>query len=309
MRVPRVTAAAVAFVLASTAAVVLVMTAAARRSPPAAARPGRDLASRITALLAPLNPDQPYRHPNAAERVTATTAFADLLATAPHIDAAAVDGFARLGWSTVDDIDRATGRRYALIAQDEQGDRAWGAVLVDLSGPLRVALQVPHPRTDIGTEVVGLDLFRQVPGALVMFAGAHRRAAGGIADVAHNEETLFHALSTVLAERHLPQVQLHGYADQNLPDAQVAVSAGAGQPSALARRVGDRLDEGGLRTCRAWAQQCGRLEGTGNVQGRAADRAGSVFVHLEMSNTVRADPARRAVLVAALAAADLPATD
>jgi len=58
-----------------------------------------------------------------------------------------------------------------------------------------------------------------------------------------------------------------------------------------------------VTVCRAWARACGRLEGTTNVQGRAAAERGSVFVHVELSNSVRADAARRAVVVEALAAA------
>jgi hypothetical protein len=173
-------------------------------------------------------------------------------------------------------------------------------------GAVRLAIEVPHPRTDIATEWVGLDLFRRVAGSVVLFAGAHRRAGRGAADVAHNAGSFFHALSLTLAQRGIAQVQLHGFADWNLPDAQAGVSTGSDRPTPLAERIAAQLGMREITTCRAWEQACGRLEGTTNVQGHAAKESGSVFVHVELSNSVRADAGRRAAVVEALAAAVAP---
>jgi hypothetical protein len=310
MQRTRGVALAVGLAVAGAATLVLMVGAAAKRPEPPSARSAPDLPGRLDEVLDPLRPDQPYRHPTPAERATAATAAGRLLDTAPQIDPEVVAAFAGLGMSTVEDTDAGTGRRYALFASDPaaiRDGRAWGAIVVDLSGPVRVALQVPHPRTDIATERIGLDLFRRVPGSILMVAGAHRRAGGGAADVAHNTGSVFHVLAVELAARAVPQIQLHGYADQNLPDAQVVVSAGAGEPGPLALRIADRLTEHGFTACRGWAERCGRLEGTANAQGRAAEEAGSPFVHLEMSHTVRAGEHQRAALVAALVAADLTA--
>jgi hypothetical protein len=305
----RVVVLAVVLAVAGAVALAAVIGAAARRAAPPvdrAARPDPDPAARLGAMLDRQGPDRPYRHPTPDERAEVATAFDRVLSSAPEVDRAAVTALAALGMSTVEDIDPVTGRRYALVISDPAAaddGRAWGAVFVDLSSPVRRAFQVPHPRTDIATEHVGLALFRRLPGSILMVAGAHRRAAGGDADVAHNTGSVFHALSAELAGRRVPQVQLHGYADQNLPDADVVVSAGAGQPGPLALGIAERLTAYGMVTCRAWAKKCGRLEGTANAQGRTADEAGSPFVHVEISNSVRSDEGRRADLVAAFAAA------
>jgi len=258
------------------------------------ARPvASDLAGRVRDFLAGQREGQPYRDPSAAEWADASAAFARVLSGSSG-------DFGAFGFSVTEDAD--TGRRYALYTNGP-GDRAWGAILVDLSAPVRLAIEVAHPRTDIDTEWVGLDLFRKVPGSVVLFAGAHRRAGGGAADVAHNEESFFQALSVTLAERAVPQIQVHGFADLNLPDANAVVSTGNDNPNPLATRIATELDMREVTVCRAWARACGRLEGTTNVQGRAAAERGSVFVHVELSNRVRADDARRAVVVEALAAA------
>jgi hypothetical protein len=278
--------------------VVTVRSSAERRvTLPAPAEPG--LAGRITEYLAAQHPEQPYRDPTGAERLAAAAALDDR------------SRFAELGFTTLDGVDDLTGRPFALYSS-ALDDRAWGLVLVDLSQPgaslgdkpavsARLAIEVPHPRTDIGTEWIGLDLFRAVPGSVLLIAGANRRAAAELADVAHNENSVYQALSVALARSGVPQVQLHGFADLNLPDHDIAVSTGTDQPNALAMRVADGLAESGFDECRAWAQRCGRLEGTTNVQAKAAAAHGAAFAHVELSNKIRRDDEQRADLVRSLA--------
>jgi hypothetical protein len=282
--------------LVAVIAILVVVRIDGSQSGGTAARPvASDLTGRVRDFLAGQRESQPYRDPTAAERADASAAFAGVLDGSPG-------EFAAFGFGTVEDVDVDTGRRYALYTNGS-GDRAWSAILVDLSAPVRLAIEVPHPRTDIDTEWVGLDLFRKVPGSVVLFAGAHRRAGGGAADVAHNEDSFFHALSVTLAERAVPQIQVHGFADLNLPDANAVVSTGNDNPNPLATRIAAELDTRDVTACRAWQRACGRLEGTTNVQGRAAAERGSVFVHVELSNSVRSDADRRAAVVQALAAA------
>jgi hypothetical protein len=177
-------------------------------------------------------------------------------------------------------------------------------VLVDRPGPVRLVVEVPHPNSDLHTEEIGLALYQKVPGSVLLVAGTHRRAANGAGDVAHRTDSMFHAVASDLADRGLSQVQLHGFHDDNLPDTDVVVSPGAGDAGAAVRRVADRIDED-FRVCRSWRQDCGRLEGTTNVQGRDAARQGTPFVHVEISRTVRDDRDTWTKLVRAIARADL----
>ncbi|MFD7444675.1 hypothetical protein [Streptomyces sp. NPDC059909] len=206
--------------------------------------------------------------------------------------------------------DSATGRRYAEIAdrtEDAPSPRGWGRVYVDLDTPARWSVQVPHPVADQHTERLGVSVLRGSRGGVMVIAGAHRRAGReDVADVAHRTDSVFDAVCDELAERGLPGVQLHGFADESAPDHDVIASTGNGE---LARPEGRALADA-LRTrdfdvCRAWARSC-PLEGKTNVQGRKAAEEGVPFLHIEFSNAVRtsrAQAARAAEAVGAVTAA------
>lgn len=245
--------------------------------------------------------DQSYRHPSSAEREAALAAADGMLAAT--MSPATVAAFDDLGFDTATAPDPVTGRSYHLAVSRSGTERSWGALVVDLGAPAALLIEVPHTRSDRHTEDVGLALFRAVPGSVLLVAGAHRRAADGAADVAHERDSLFHALATHRADQGLPQVQLHGYAEDSAPGEQAVVSAGAGEFAGLAERVADRIAGAGLQVCRAWRGDCRSLAGRQNVQGIAAAKAGQPFVHLEISRGVRDDEQQRGALVAALAAA------
>lgn len=200
-------------------------------------------------------------------------------------------------------VDPVTSRQYALAASRPRTRRAWGLLVIDLTAaPVDLLLEVPHPVADQDTEHIGLALFRAIPGAALLVAGAHRRAATGAADVAHQPKSLFHALATHLADRGLAQLQLHGFHDASLPSHQIVISAGTGQPDKHAEQTADHLTRAGFDVCRAWSQGCGSLEGHRNVQGRAAAKHGHPFIHLEINRSTRASPSPRAALTESIAA-------
>jgi hypothetical protein len=274
-------------------------------SSPGLARSSRqsDLEDRLVRFAEQLNADQRYRDPHPDERRLAVDAFGHLVQTPERDVAAATVALTDLGFARTEAVDAATGRRYVMYMDQADDGRAWGVVLVDLSAPTRVVIEVPHPNFDLKTERMGMRLFRSTPGAVLLMAGAHRKAANGAADVAHNEQSLFNALAAESADQHVAQIQLHGFADESLPGKDAVVSTGASFVAPVATRIADRLAEIGLATCRAWAEPCGHLEGTLNAQGRAADHAGAVFVHLELNWRVRGGDRLRAKAIDAVAAA------
>ncbi len=121
--------------------------------------------------------------------------------------------------------------------------------------------------------------------------------------MAHNDASVFAAIHTATAAQGLASVQVHGFAQTSSPSSDVIVSAGSAPLSRLLEKTADGLEEAGFRTCRAWLQDCGQLEGETNVQGAASAASGVPFVHLEVSFPVREDPDRRAALIDALATA------
>ncbi|BCJ64899.1 hypothetical protein [Polymorphospora rubra] len=240
--------------------------------------------------LAGLDRDDPYRDPDPDERESARQAIR-LLLDDPGNPSRPDEILARLGFTAYHDVDPATGRPFSLFVMNSTDEPAWGALLVDRSAGVRTVIEVPHPTADINTEKLGIAVFRQLPGSVLLVAGAHRTAADGAADVAHNERSMFHQFSVEFARKGLLQIQLHGFADRSLPDAQAVVSSGPATVSRAAREVGDGLADAGLTTCLAWLTRCGRLEGTRNEQGRVAAEQDAPFIHLELGWSVRGDPA------------------
>lgn len=249
-------------------------------------------------LVTGLDPAGPYRHPTSDERRQARTATDQLITGDTGPATAAL--YAALGITVTTVTDTATGRRFAVAAGEHHTERAWGLLIIDLTVTAHLLIEIPHPVADQNTEHLGLTLLRAVPGAALIVAGAHRRAAEGRADVAHQPNSLFHVLTELMADRGLAQLQLHGFQDDSLPGMNIVISAGAGQPDPRTEHAADRLADAGFDVCRAWRRNCGSLEGRRNAQGRAAADHGQPFTHLEINRSTRTDPAQHVKLIDAL---------
>lgn len=282
------------------ATVVLLGAGACTDAPPGSRQPGPDPEFLIGELVDGLTPKNRYRDPDARERAAARRAARALLSD--RSTAAGVDPlFEDFGLHAHHGTDPTTGRAFSLYLAAGSDDRSWGAVLVDRSATPRMVIEVPHPGFDINTEKLGLSLHRQVPASVLLVAGAHREAGNGAADVAHNDRSLFHVLAVEFAENGLDQIQLHGFADRNLPSSDAVVSTGSAPVRPIARRIASGLSDAGLKVCRAWVNRCGQLEGKRNEQGLAAAELEGVFVHLELSWSFRRDREAQDRVVSALA--------
>ncbi|MEU9078251.1 hypothetical protein [Kitasatospora sp. NPDC048538] len=302
---------AVLLVLAALA-VVLTLAARGTAGPPAAVRdapagptgptgPGPvDLAALVDAYTEGFGPSGPYAVPDAGQR----RAIADgvLGALDGHPDQAG-RALARVGYRLTEFTEAATGRRVAEIADATAADgRGWGRVYLDLSVRAGWSVQVPHPVSDARTEALGVDLFRAAPGGVLVLAGAHRRAGpDGASDVAHRADTVFAAVVEALTGRGLPGIQVHGFDEGSLPGQDAVVSSGAGQPGPAADTTAAGLDRAGFAVCRAWREKCGQLGGTTNVEGRFAAGLAVPWLHVELGNALRTEPARRAEVAGVLA--------
>ncbi len=263
----------------------------------AAFAPGLD--ELIARLSADADRDQRYRPPTPAERDGVLAALQPLRDGRPA--AQELSGF---GLDPVAGSDATTGRQWIGAASRPDDERSWGAVFAEAGRPASALVEVPHLRADLHTEDLGLAVFRALPGAVLLVAGAHRDAAGGSADVAHRAASLFHAIAATWGAVGLPQLQLHGFDDDSLPEHNAVVSPGAAAPTALVGRVATALhDAVGLGVCRADEQDCGSLEARTNEQGKAAAASGTPFVHVELNRTTRDDRGTRQRVADALAGA------
>jgi hypothetical protein len=248
-----------------------------------------------------LTPRGPYRPPTPEERDAVVGAVASLVAAGSDAAGTAQHTLEAAGF-TVGVSSTETGQEYLVARSDPAAERSWGVIALPLGTTPRLLVEVPHAGADYETEEVGLAVLAEVPDAVYLQAGAHRRAADERADVAHAADSLFHALAVDLSTRlRLPQLQLHGFGERDDFDADVVLGGGPEDPAPSVRALADRIEAAGLSVCRAWAGRCSELEGRKNVQGRAAARAGLPFAHVELSASVRARPQEVAPALAALA--------
>ncbi|MBB5119149.1 hypothetical protein AF335_15430 [Streptomyces eurocidicus] len=261
-----------------------------------------DLRQWITEFTDRITPGGHYRVPGERDRRAVADGVRALL---DGHRATAERALAEVGYGVRALVDRDSGQQVAEIADttaDGEARRGWGRVYVDLRGPARWQVQVPHPTADLRSEQLGIGLLRAAPGGVLILAGAHRAAAsdasGGaddtgasdVADVAHRRDSVFAAVSDALADRKLPAVQVHGFADSSLPDEDVVVSTGKGDAGLRwARRLSGALRARELRVCEVWERYCGRLEGRTNVEGDHAAAVKVPFLHVEHSRRVRGD--------------------
>ncbi|MFZ3560465.1 hypothetical protein [Streptomyces sp. BH055] len=267
-------------------------------------RSGVDLMARVTDYTARFTAGSGYTEPSQQSRETVARGVTQLL-----------DGRRTTAQRTLGDVDftvrtvtdGTTGRRYTEIADrsdDGPAPRGWGRVYIAQDGTAagrRWVAQVPHPVADRNTERLGVGVLRGARGGILMLAGAHRAAGeGNAADVAHREDTVFEAVWTALAERGLPAVQVHGFADDSAPRFDVIPSTGRGS---LARPEGrslaDALADHGFTVCRAWTTSC-PLAGRTNIQGRTAADRHVPFLHVEFNHRTRTDKQRTARAVEAV---------
>ncbi len=208
----------------------------------------------------------PYRPPTDDERAAAIATVGDVLAGRPGGEHG---------------VDEATGRPFTMVVAAAY----WGTVVVQ--GVPDLVIEVPHPGSDRLTSRLGLELFRALPTAALLVAGAHRDAADGAADVAHRADSLFHAGAQVLA---VPELQLHGFAAASAPDTDAVISPGAGRATDWHRDLEKALTQQGFRT-----RHHEHLAGRTNVQGIAAAELGRPFLHLELTPLLRRDHRDRVV--------------
>lgn len=252
----------------------------------------------------------PYRPPSEDE-VGRLSALADALVTADP------DALASAAATVGLRVSEHDGR--LMLVPPAPGLAPWLLLGVMPRVAPRALVEVPHPYADLHTESAALALVARRPDAVLLQAGVHRVAAGpgGVrdraaypADVAARPDAAFSRLAEGLVARlGVVQVQWHGFADRHdRADVDVVASPGAASPGPVLDAVVSRLVACGLRVLGPDEPRVAALAGRRNVQGLAAARHGAPFVHLELSRTVRDDPARLEAVAEAVAGA-LAATD
>lgn len=260
---------------------------------------GGDLAAYVDAFVdtIPRRDTGGYDVPTSTEVTRMADAYVRL-AVGDAAGAASIAG--PLSYEVVRYTDTVTGRRVDLLQEKRTRAgtylHAWGLYGLAAGSTSPLVVEVAHPLADVHTQRQGVVAFRRGQGARALFvAGAHRDAnPGGVADVAHQAGSVFHAIHARAVGSGARVYQPHGFGEATYADLDAVVSSGS-TPTALTTSVGDALAAGGLRTCVFdGGATCAKLRATANVQGQHTRSVGGEFLHVETVTAVRQDPIARA---------------
>ncbi len=237
-----------------------------------------------------------YVTPDLEERTRVARAFAALGRQEPD---AAQRAAAASGYTMLDIV--SSGRAGWLLTED--GSRRHGRGLFAYARGNPIAVEVPHPISDLHTADAGIALFDSLQADSLLVAGTHRRAGlGSEADVAHETASVFHAVHEAVVSPGEVIVQIHGFASEPDRRFEAVVSSGTRAPSPQARAVTAALLRAGIQTCQFGPRtSCDQLGGTNNVQGRSARATGAAFIHVELALSLRDTAPARARVAEAIA--------
>jgi hypothetical protein len=277
----------------------LTANAAAALIPPV----GTDVLALLNNFVAPLAAVQGYREPTGTELTNALAGLGKMLTST--VDAATL--LTPLGFTIVTGVEAVTKRSFALAYSAPPTDlRGWGFFLFDLSAPIDIIIEAPHPIADPSSEQMAFAHWQKRRGALLMVAGAHKDSASALANVSLQTNNVFHQLAASYASRKIGQIQWHVYSDATAPGLTQVVSAGTGNAGAAVRRVSTELAAAGFTVGNAWDSSGSgtSLTAVTNVQGIDAAAKGATWIHIENNLTTAGDTATRAKAVQAVYGAD-----
>lgn len=181
------------------------------------------------------------------------------------------------------------------VLREPDGQRAGAGAFALRPGGSALVIEAPHTFYDEGTGEIALALFARLRAGGLFFNTVHRYAPPDgeqhPADVAHAERTLFAAANQGLLDAAAWSVlQVHGFGGRQPlgPEVRAVVSDGTGAASAPAAHLRAALvRRWGAGTARLYGVDAEVLGATTNVEGKAARRAGAIFLHVEMNADTR----------------------
>ena len=185
-----------------------------------------------------------------------------------------------------------------LLREELPISRGWGLYVFREEVVNNIIVEAPHPLSDKQSDLIALDIYRDLNARALLIAGTHRYAnQDDVADVAHAPDSIFQSIHETLVQKtpiytDVPVVlQIHGFAAKKHPGyPNIVLGFGRATSRAeisFARELDKALAAQGIETglCRgnSWQDLCG----TKNVQGSGKNDA--LFIHIELDETVRDD--------------------
>lgn len=246
----------------------------------------------------PMRDSNAYQAPTEAEVVALESLVEGLLLGDRNATADSADA---LGLEIVEGR-TSGGRAFTAIREQSGSRRGWGTVLYSDTGQT-VAIEIPHPKADRSTELLGTELFDRGEARILLIAGAHRDANDdGTADVAHVPTSFFQSAHTALVRNEWTTMQFHGFSVDLHPGitADAVVSNGTIEPMASSTQLAADLQTASIEACAYRSDGCDQLGGTTNQQASTGGPDG-LFIHVELSDALRGTPGWIDAVVDALA--------
>ena len=245
-----------------------------------------------------LAPSHPYSDPTDNDVQAMQTVVNDLLQRNTYNPADLPQGAEVIeGWDEI-------AKRAVWVVRSTPGNGLyWGTWVLPHSTPVSAIVESPHPVFDAGSDDIAYEVWRRSPvGTVLAVAGSHRTNPDGTdpRDVCKNEKSMWHQVTTHIAQPGLSELQIHGFGDNSLPGVGAIVSPGSSPLSAGVIRLDNALRNAGIVTARQWDGSATKLIGMLNAQGDAAAARGNAFCHIEISGTTR-DSGREAFVRAVTA--------
>lgn len=190
------------------------------------------------------------------------------------------------------------------LAANDTVRQGWGTYIYNPRAQQLVDIHVNHPISDLNTEDIGIELFRDGHYRWFMVAGAERDAnpVSMAADVAHASPTIFHTMTTRVTMSLVRVLSIHGFDvdnHDNLPDGADQVISHGINPDTIGygpalrnlhlRLVADGWEAGLFNRTPGFTT----LGGTENLQGQhwIRNTGRERWMHLEIEYNVRTNTA------------------
>jgi len=194
-------------------------------------------------------------------------------------------------------VDRGDGEAMDyLLRENKPIEKGWGLYVFRMDSKSNVVIEAPHPRYDMRTPSVALDIYRALSARALLVAGAHRNAnADKSSDVAHAKQSIFQSVHLALTQEiqaesgNVVVLQIHGFhtsKHEGYPPVVLGFGAET-QPeeTALAQKIKDALAEQGITAGICMGSELQDLCAKTNIQGSAA--YDGIFIHMELDESLR----------------------
>jgi hypothetical protein len=185
-----------------------------------------------------------------------------------------------------------------ILREQQPIEYGWGLYIFRAQAPREVVIEAPHPVADVKTSTVALHLYRALDAKALLVGGTHRDAnIDGSSDPARNQDGIFQIVHSTLfqpgeePDNKMIFVQIHGYSTARHPDYPEVILGynweNDPEKDGILAKVVESMQKHKIHVGICDGKKYQGLCGVSNVQRQVT--AGGIFLHIELSETIRRD--------------------